>query len=105
MAEYYFERECRTPHSEAYNIFEDDNQIGRLDMHFTENMVHATLCVSESLTREAIEEVIQAIDEELLDAVGIPQDELIVHVYQGREAGLYSNDAFEEEEEDAEEEG
>ena len=103
MADYYFERECRTPYSEAYNIFDDETSIGRLDLHFTPDMVHATLCVSESLTRESIEEVIQAIDEELLDAVGIPQDELIVHVYQGRDAGLYSNDSFEEEAEDEEE--
>lgn len=105
VADYYFERECRTAYSEAYNIYEEETSIGRLDMHFTPNMVHATLCVNESLTRESIEEVIQAIDEELLDAVGIPQDELIVHVFQGRDAGLYSNDSFEEEEaEDGDEE-
>ncbi|MBI4201530.1 MAG: hypothetical protein HY532_00245 [Chloroflexi bacterium] len=102
MADYYFERECRTPYSEAYHIYEDDTSIGRLDMHFTREMVHATLCVNESLTREAIEEVIQAIDEELLDAVGIPQEELIVHVFQGRDAGLYSNDAFEDDDHDHE---
>ena len=59
-------------------------------------MVHATLCVSESLTREMIEEVIQTIDEDLLDAIGLGRDEFIVHVYQGREAGLYSNDGFED---------
>ncbi len=98
MADYYFERECRTPTSEAYNIYEGENSIGRLDMHFAGDIVHATLCVSESLTREAIEEVIQAIDDELLDAVGIPQDDLIIHVFQGRDVGLYSNDSFEEEE-------
>lgn len=104
MAEYYFERECRTPYSEAYNIYEEDASVGRLDLHFTPNMVHATLCVNESLTRESIEEMIQAIDDEILDAVGIAQDELIVHVYQGRDAGLYSNDRFEEEEEGVEDE-
>ncbi|MBI4339515.1 MAG: hypothetical protein HY680_06135 [Chloroflexi bacterium] len=96
MGDYYFERECRTPYSEAYNIVENDAPVGRLDLHFTPDLVHATLCVNESLTREMIEEVIEAIDDNLLDAVGISQEEFIVHVFQGRDAGLYSNDSFEE---------
>tara|TARA_Y100000758_G_scaffold146463_1_gene103797 strand:+ start:187 stop:492 length:306 start_codon:yes stop_codon:yes gene_type:complete len=96
MGEYYFERECRTAYSEAYAILEDELSIGRIDLHFLPHMVHATLCVSESLTREMIEEVIQTIDEDLLDAIGLGRDEFIVHVYQGREAGLYSNDGFED---------
>lgn len=105
MADYYFERECRTPYSEAYNIYEEENSVGRLDLHFAGELVHGTLCVNESLTREAIEEVIQAIDDDILDAVGIPQDDLIIHVFQGRDAGLYSNDSFEEEEDEHDGEG
>lgn len=96
MSDYYFERECRTAYSEAYHIVEDEAPVGRIDLHFLPHVVHATLCVSESLTREMIEEVIQTIDEELLNAVGLPRDEFIVHVYQGRDAGVYSNDSFED---------
>ena len=68
MADYYFERECRTPNSEAYDILEDDAPIGRLDLHFANGAVHGTLCVSESLTREMIEELIQTVDDELVAA-------------------------------------
>ena len=97
MPDYFFERECRTPHSEAYNILEEAAAVGRLDIHFTPPVVHATLCVSESLTREMIEELIQTIDEELLDIVGVAREEFIVHVHQGRDVGVYSNHGFDEE--------
>jgi hypothetical protein len=94
MSDYYFERECRTPYSEAYNIMEDEAPVGRLDLHFTSSIVHATLSVVESLTREAIEELVHTIDEEILDVVGLSREEFICHVHQGRDMGVYSNHGF-----------
>ncbi|MBI4201098.1 MAG: hypothetical protein HY531_02265 [Chloroflexi bacterium] len=94
MADYYFERECRTPQSEAYNILDEEAAVGRLDIHFAGNIVHGTLCVSEGLTREMIEELIQTIDDELLDVVGVNREEFIVHVYQGHDVGVYTNHGF-----------
>ena len=91
---YHFQRECRTPFSESYNIMEEQKSLGRLDLHFTPNVVHASLCVSESLTQEAIQELIDTIDAELVDILGISREEFIVHVYQGRETGVYSNPEF-----------
>lgn len=101
MPDYYFERECRTPNSEAYNILEDETTIGRLDLHFTASLVHGTLCIDESLTREMIEELIQTIDEELLDVVGVTREEFIVHVHQGRDVGVYSDHSFGQDGEEA----
>ena len=101
MPDYYFERECRTPNSEAYNILEEESPVGRLDLHFAPRIVHATLCVAESLTRELIEELIQTIDEELLDIVGVTREEFIVHVYQGHDLGVYTNHSFSENGEEA----
>ena len=94
MANYYFERECRTPQSEVYNILEGESTIGRIDLHFTTPLVHSTLCINESLTQEMIQELIEAIDEELVDVVGIAREEFIVHVHQGRDMGVYSNREF-----------
>ncbi len=94
MAEYYFERDCRTPHSESYTILEDEQSVGRIDLHFTSTIVHGTLCVLESLTSAEIQELIETIDEELVDSVGVSREELIVHVYQGREAGIFSDDGY-----------
>ena len=95
MADYYFERECRTPQSEAYNILEGEIAVGRLDLHFAATIVHATLCVNESLTQEQIQELIETIDEELVDSVGITRQEIIVHVHQGQDLGVFSTRNFE----------
>ena len=94
MANYYFERECRTPHSECYTIIEDSETIGRVDLHYTSSVVHATLCVGENITQEAIQDLIDTLDEELVDAVGVNREEFIVHVHQGRDVGVFSNPDF-----------
>lgn len=94
MAAYYFERECRTPQSEVYNVLDGEAAVGRVDLHYTATLVHATLCVNESLTQEMIQELIEEIDEELVDVVGVTRDEFIVHVHQGQDLGVYSNHNF-----------
>jgi len=94
MGDFYFERECRTPHSECYTIIVDSESVGRVDIHFTSTVVHATLCVAESLTQEAIQDLIDSIDEEIVDSVGVNREEFIVHVHQGRDIGVFSNPEF-----------
>ena len=94
MADFYFERECRTPYSECYTVVQGEEPVGRLDLHFTYNVVHATLCINESFTQEEIQELIETVDEDLIDAVGVGRDEFIVHVHQGRDLGVYSDQSF-----------
>jgi hypothetical protein len=50
--------------------------------------------VDESLTQEDIQELIDTIDEDLVDAVGIARDGFVVHVFQGRETGVFSDNEF-----------
>ncbi len=92
MAGFNFEREVRTPHSEAYTIQEQDRAVGRVDIHFTEDLVHVAVAVDESLTQDSIQEIIDSIDKDLLDAVGITREGFVVHVFQGRETGVFSDD-------------
>ena len=92
MVDFTFEREVRTPYSEAYTIQEAERMVGRVDIHFTDDMVHLAVAVDESLTQEAIQAIIDTIDEDLLDAVGITRKGFVVHVFQGRETGVYSDD-------------
>ena len=94
MANFYFERECRTAHSECYTILEDDSTVGRVDIHFADTVVHATLNIGESLTTEGIQDLIDNIDEDLMDSVGIGRQEIIVHVHQGRDLGVFSTRDF-----------
>jgi hypothetical protein len=96
MSDYRFERECRTPCSEAYNITLDETQVGRVDLHFAAHIVSATLCVGEDMTTEEIRELIDVIDEELVFPSDVVRDDFFVTVYQGREAGVFSDEDFDQ---------
>jgi hypothetical protein len=99
MAEYRFERECRTTHSEAYLIVAGEEQVGKVDIHFTPSIVYATLCVGEKVSQDDIQDLIDTIDEDLVMSADVARDDFIVTVYQGREVGVFSDEEFEEEEE------
>ena len=92
MAELKFEREVRTPYSEAYLVMELDRQVGRGDIHFTPEMVHVAVSVDESLTQETVQQIIDTIDEDMVDAVGIARGNFVVHIFQGRETGVLSDE-------------
>ena len=92
MADFKFEREVRTPYSEAYLVMELDRQVGRVDIHFTPEMVHVAVSVDESLTEEAIQRIIDSVDQDIVDAVGINRGNFVVHVFQGRETGVFSDE-------------
>ena len=62
MADYHFEREARTPYSESYTIDDGTNSLGRLDVHFTSSVTHATLNVHRTLSDDAILELVEEID-------------------------------------------
>lgn len=97
MTGYRFERECRTPFSEVYLIIADEEEVGRVDLHFTPSVVYATLCIGENLTEEGIRDLIDTIDEELVMTADVARDDFIVTVHQGREAGVFSDEELEEE--------
>ena len=92
MAELKFEREVRTPYSEAYLVMELDRQVGRVDIHFTPEMVLVAVSVDESLTQETVQQIIDTIDEDMVDAVGIARGNFVVHIFQGRETGVLSDE-------------
>lgn len=92
MADLRFEREVRTPYSEAYLVMEQERQVGRVDIHFTPEMVHVAVSVDESLTQETVQQIIDTVDEDLVDAVGINRGNFVVHIFQGRETGVLSDE-------------
>jgi hypothetical protein len=100
MTDYRFDRECRTPYSEAYSITKEEEVLGRVDLHYTSSVVYATLCINEEISMEAIQDLIELVDEELVMSAEIFREDFIVTVHQGKEIGVFSD---EDEEEDIEE--
>lgn len=90
MTKFYFQREARTSYSECYLVLENEDNVGRLDIHYSNPVIHVTLNVNESLTQDRIQTLVNTMDEELLDSVGITRQELIIHVHQGRDLGVFS---------------
>ncbi|MGE5594661.1 MAG: hypothetical protein ACM3S1_01350 [Hyphomicrobiales bacterium] len=97
-----FERENRTPYSEAYTLLEDGGIIGRVDLHFQGENVFATLCTTADANEERIQMLIDTIDERLVMTADPYREDFIVTVWKGSPAGVYtdSDDDDDEDEED-----
>lgn len=106
MSGFQFERECRTLQSESYIVELDEEEVGRVDIHFSPSVVYATLCVGESLGEEDVRELISEIDERLVLTTDPFREDFVVTVWTGKETGVFSDEDFEgdEEEEDDEDE-
>ena len=97
MPRYHFERQTRTPHSECYVIAADDSEIGRVDIHYAADIAHATLCVPDDYSEDAIQDLIAEVDERLVMSADPFRDDFVVTVWIGRQAGVYSEEYDEEE--------
>ncbi len=95
-----FERECRTPHSEAYTIFEDGSIVGRMDLHYQGSNVYATLCTTADANDERIQQLIDAADEQLVMTADPYREDFVVSVWKGSPAGVYSDDSDSDDDEE-----
>lgn len=93
-----FERESRTPYSEAYTIYEDGGIVGRVDIHYQGTNVHATLCTTADANEERIQTLIDAVDERLVMTAEPYREDFIVAVWRGSPAGVYSDHEGDDEE-------
>ena len=105
MDDLRFERQYRTPHSEGYLLLDGGDRLGRIELHFTSSVVYATMVVEREIAEEEILDVIEQIDDELVMTADVPRDDFIVAVYHGRDVGTYSDDYFEDDDEDEEGDG
>ncbi len=104
MSGYQFERECRTLQSESYIVELDDEEVGRIDVHYTSSVAYGTLCVAEGLTEEDVRELISEIDERLVLTTDPFREDFVVTVWAGRESAVYSDEDFEGDDEDDDDE-
>ncbi|MEO8458617.1 MAG: hypothetical protein ABI559_12510 [Chloroflexota bacterium] len=97
MPNFEFDRECRTPTSESYIIEMEEEEIGRVDIHYTTSVTYGSLSVVESMTEEEIRALISDIDERLVLTNDPFREDFVVTVWSGREYGNFSDEDFEEE--------
>lgn len=97
MPSYAFERQMRTAESETFVISADSAEVGRADIHYGIDIVHATLCVPDDYSEEDIQDLIGELDERLVMTAHPYREDFIVTVWIGRQAGVYSEDLEDEE--------
>lgn len=105
MDDLRFERQYRTPQSEGYLMFDGGDRLGRIELHFTPSVVYGTMVIERELEEEEVLDIIEQADDELVMTADVPRDDFIVTVYQGRDAGTYSDDYFEDDDEEEDEKG
>jgi hypothetical protein len=98
MATFQFERECRTLTSETFIIEMTEEEVGRVDLHYTASVTYGTICVLASMTEEEIRSLISEIDERFVLTSDPFREDFVVTVWNGREHGNYSDEDFEDEE-------
>lgn len=106
MEEFKLVRLVRTPHSEIYLIWERENRVGQVDLHFANGIVHATVILEESLSREKIEGLIEQLDEDIVSSYlpGFEREDFLVNVFAGEEILSYSEAEKDEDEEEEDDE-
>ena len=102
MDDVRFERQYRTTHSEGYLIFDGGDRFGRIELHFTPTVVYGTLVIEREMEEDDVLDLIEQADDELVLTADVPREDFVVSVYQGKDLGTYSDEYFEEEDEDHE---
>ncbi len=96
MADYAFQREVRTPYSESFFVVDaQDQDVGRLDVHYPHGMVHATLVVREVVSEADLRDIVHRFFNDMNQLVGVDGVEVAVHTYKGEDRGVFHNDDLE----------
>jgi len=102
MPDFTFERAARTPTSDAFVIHADGAPIGRVDLHYGADLAHATICVPDDFSEDAIQELLSEVDERLVMTAQPFREDFVAAVWLGRQAGIYSEEGEDELEDDVE---
>jgi hypothetical protein len=97
---FQFDREYRTMTSESFVIELADEEVGRVDLHYSASVTYGTICVLASMTEEEIRSLISEIDERFVLTNDPFREDFVVTVWNGREHGNYSDEDFEGREDD-----
>jgi hypothetical protein len=92
----------RTRSSEIYLIWEDNNRVGQLDLHYAQDTIHATLILETDLSVTSEEELLTQIDEDIVSSYlpSFERDDFLVTVFRGEEISSYTDSSSLEEDEE-----
>ena len=97
-------RLVRTNSSEIYLIWEENNRVGQLDLHYAHDTIHATLILESDLSVASEEELLTQIDEDIVSSYmpSFDRNDFLVTVFRGEEISSYTDSSNLETEDDEE---
>ena len=95
-------RLVRTHSSEIYLIWEEQNRVAQLDLHYAHDTIHATLILEADLSVASEEELLSQIDEEIVTSYlpNFERNDFIVTVFRGEEISSYTDSGHMEDDEE-----
>lgn len=86
-------RLVRTNSSEIFLIWEENNRVGQLDLHYAHQTIHATLILEADLSVTSEEELLTQIDEDIVSSYlpSFERDDFLVTVFRGEEISSYTD--------------
>ena len=86
-------RVVRTDSSEVYIIWQDDTRLGQVDIHYGQDLVHATLVLEKDLSAEQQGDLVDQLDQDIISS-HLPQfarEDFLVTVFRGTELESFSD--------------
>ena len=97
-------RLVRTQTSEIYLIWEEQNRVAQLDIHYAHDTIHSTLILETDLSVTSEEELLSQIEDEIVHSYmpSFQREDFLVNVFRGDEISSYSDSQQFETEDDEE---
>jgi hypothetical protein len=98
-------RVVRTSSSEIYIIWQDDVRLGQVDIHFGDDLIHATLILEKDLDADIQADLVDHLDQDVVSShlSQFERENFLVTVFRGTELESFSDG--EPDVEDEEDEG
>ncbi|MCE5313822.1 MAG: hypothetical protein ABFD49_08975 [Armatimonadota bacterium] len=85
-------RLVRTAASEIYVVWEGETRVGQVHLHYAHDTIHASLLLEVDLTVTEEEDLLEAIDEDIVSSYlpSFDREDLLVTVFRAEEISSFS---------------
>ena len=94
-SQYKLSRLVRTAASEIFIIWEGETRVGQLHLHYAHDTIHAALLLEIDLTVPEEEDLLEAIDEDIVSSYlpSFEREDFLVTVFRAEEISSFSYSA------------
>jgi hypothetical protein len=99
-------RVVRTRSSEVFIIWQGDTRLGQADIHFGDDLIHATLILEKDLDADQQAELVDTLDHDVVSShlAQFERENFLVTVWRGTELESFSDGEPDVEDDDSDEE-